>query len=852
MQRQFYFLVGLMLMVFTATFAQAQSVLKGQILEDGTDEPIIGANVIISKSSQGTITDIDGNFELSTSKSGKQTILVSFVGMVTEEIQVELSGSTVDLGQIVLKSDAVGLAEVQIIASVAQDRKTPVAVSNVTPKELEAKLSNAEFPSVLKTTPGVYTTNQGGGFGDSRITLRGFGNDNIAVMINGIPVNDMENSAVYWSNWAGLSDVTRTMQVQRGMGASKLAVPTAGGTINILTKTTDAEAGGNVGVTMGNNGYQKLSFTTSTGLMDNGWAITVSGSKTEGEGYIDGTAFEGYSYFANISKIINENHTLAFSAFGANQWHGQNRTMQQLQTYENNGRRYNGDWGILNGSQYHARENFYSKPQLSLNHYWTINEKMNLSTSLYASFGRGGGRSLNETDNSKLYYIGDNPNNPIDFTRHYEENGQAGESSLYRISGMNNHNWYGGISTLSWEINDELNFVGGADVRYYYGEHYQMLDDAIGGDYIVVDRNIFGERTEHVAREGEKMGYDNDGEVIWGSLFGQLEYDKNDISAFANAALANVSYRRYDYGNYAEGEHISDFVNNQTVSVKGGANYNLDAHHNVFANAGFFQRPPMMNAVFMNHTNRINDGANNEGIMSFELGYGYRSSTFAANLNAYYTKWMDKSMVRTQRAGTPGPGGEPLPEDIYANIMGMNAIHMGIEADFTWKPTHRLTVTGMASVGDWRWDNNVDATFFDQNQNQIGDTEILYIKDMKVGNAAQLAASIGADYEMFTNFKIGADYVYNGNNYSNFDPTRRTNPELEGEQVLKLPGFGLMDLRANYRFKMGKLDAVLSGNVNNLFDTEYIADANDGADLMSMYGYMGMGRTYTIGFRIEF
>ena len=63
-------------------------------------------------------------------------------------------------------------------------------------------------------------------------------------MINGVPVNDMENGSVYWSNWAGLSDVTSAMQVQRGLGASKVAVPSIGGTINIISKSSDVQKGG--------------------------------------------------------------------------------------------------------------------------------------------------------------------------------------------------------------------------------------------------------------------------------------------------------------------------------------------------------------------------------------------------------------------------------------------------------------------------------------------------------------------------------------------------------------------------------------------------------------------------------
>jgi hypothetical protein len=59
----------------------------------------------------------------------------------------------------------------------------------------------------MNRTPGVYATKQGGGYGDSRISLRGFDQRNTSFLINGQPVNDMENGWVYWSNWQGLTDV---------------------------------------------------------------------------------------------------------------------------------------------------------------------------------------------------------------------------------------------------------------------------------------------------------------------------------------------------------------------------------------------------------------------------------------------------------------------------------------------------------------------------------------------------------------------------------------------------------------------------------------------------------------------
>ena len=125
-------------------------------------------------------------------------------------------------------------------------------------------------------------------------------------MINGVPVNDMETGWVYWSNWSGLADVTNKMQVQRGLGASKLAIPAVGGTINILTNAAEFKKGGNVSSSVGNDGYTKYSTSLSSGLLDNGLAATMQLTHTRGNGYIDGTDFKAYSYFISANYNISQ------------------------------------------------------------------------------------------------------------------------------------------------------------------------------------------------------------------------------------------------------------------------------------------------------------------------------------------------------------------------------------------------------------------------------------------------------------------------------------------------------------------------------------------------------------------
>lgn len=223
-----------------ATAAYSQGTVSGTVIDGDLNQPLPGANVTLKGTSVGTSADFDGKFTLNVSQNSG-TLVITYIGFIRKEVAFTLSGGKANVGRITLQPDAQELEGVVVtgIMDVARDRQTPVAVSTIKATEIQEKLGSQEFPEILKSTPSVYTTKQGGGFGDSRINIRGFDQRNTAVMINGMPINDMENGWVYWSNWAGLSDVTSAMQVQRGLGSSKLAISSVGGTINVITKSAD-------------------------------------------------------------------------------------------------------------------------------------------------------------------------------------------------------------------------------------------------------------------------------------------------------------------------------------------------------------------------------------------------------------------------------------------------------------------------------------------------------------------------------------------------------------------------------------------------------------------------------------
>ncbi|WP_323758292.1 TonB-dependent receptor [Roseivirga sp.] len=836
--------------VSTFAYGQGTASVKGRLLDSENGEGVYGATIFIVGTTRGATSDVDGNFRV-TGLSGNVTLKISFIGFETIEITREVS-QDIDLGDINLVSTTLGLGQVEVIASVATERKTPVAISTINAGQIVERASNQEFPELLKSTPGVYATKSGGGFGDSRVNIRGFNAENVAVLINGVPVNDMENGRVYWSNWAGLTDVTSSMQVQRGLGASKVAVPSIGGTINILTKTTDATEGGNVSFATGNNNYKKTSFAVSTGLTETDWAVSLAAAKTTGDGFVDGTWFEGYNYFFNVTKKINDNHILSLTGFGAPQKHGQRESRKSINYWRNapNKLTSNPDYGILNGEILSVEDNFYHKPQVSLNHYWTIDEKSELSTAVYVSKGTGGGGgSLGFSTSSAPRIAGEY--SPLDFRALITENEQNVDGSATNAlrASRNDHEWYGVLSTYSTELNSNLTLLAGLDLRSYKGIHFREVTNLLGADYYLDDSDI--NNPNKAVKVGDKYSYYNDGIVNWTGGFGQLEYSKDKLTAFFSGAISNTGYKRIDHFVYLDSDPAreSDFQNFIGFQTKGGVNYNLTANHNVFANVGYFEKAPIFDNVFQNFKNDVNPDAVNEKILSYELGYGYRAGAFSANVNVYRTQWKDRAFVK----GLPSTNGG----DYFANLTGVNAVHQGAEFDFVYKPTTSFRLTGMLSLQDNEWQNDLSNVQVFEGQTPIGNPFDLNIAGLKVGDAAQTTAALGVEYFLVPDVKVSLDYNYYSNLYAQFDPLSRETSDLGGgtaAQAWKAPAFSTLDLRLKYDFKFGDFDATLFGNVNNVLDTEYIMDAIDGSDHNAATAsvWFGQGRTWTAGIRVKF
>ncbi len=923
--RQFF--LGLTFL-FSAELS-AQFILKGYIYDDLSSETLIGANIITSNGI-GTVSDIYGYYEIILPK-GEVQISISYVGYKEQKKTIRLNSNTQKNFYLATQI----LDEVQIVSDIARSRETPVAFSNISPKKLEEELAGQDIPLILNSTPGVYATQSGGGDGDARISIRGFNQRNVAVMIDGIPMNDMENGWVYWSNWFGLDIMTKTIQVQRGLGASKLAIPAVGGTMNILTKGINNKEALVFSQNVGNNGFLRTTLGYNSGKLQKGWGYSLAGSYKKGDGWVDQTWTEGFFYFLKIQKKMKE-HSISFTAFGAPQSHGQRSYKKAISLYDmdyasslgidttgvdgNYGLRYNEHWGDLNrytvnfdengvpldtifskNEVINEKMNYYHKPQLSLNHLWSVNEKLVVSNVLYASLGTGGGTGVTPSLVSASF----NDSRQIDFQSIYDTNSgntrhpffgdisidpnysnTEHKSSQFLRSSINNHRWFGLLSTYNFQPDDKYTFSGGIDLRHYTGEHFREVYDLLGGDYYVANENVAATNSSPVIREGDKFSYHNDGLVKWLGVFQQMEYKTGNWSTFVNISFSSTGNKRIDYFRPLDlvlddttmvqvisyGDTIVYDGNEYTIdspearnteskwkwipgyTLKTGLNYNLDEFNNVFMNIGYLEKAPKFNYIF-DFDNKLFADIRNEEVEALELGHSYKSSKITTNLNLYHTQWRNKP-----QSGSTVVDGEPL----RYNINGIDALHKGVELDMSINLSQKITLEFLSSVGDWRWTSgDTIRSYDDNNQLIIPEGGLVYFDatGVHVGDAAQLQLGSSLRYQFHKNGYLKLKVMRFDNHYADFNPF-----DLQGENIgrdsWKTPAYSLFDIHGGYRFRYAGMLLDFKINILNVFNTIYISDAlnNDtyisgnqfNFDAASASVFLGMGRRLTSSLKISF
>ncbi len=839
----------------------AQGVVTGTVFDSESNAPLPGANVIQLRTSNGATTDFDGKFSLKVD-SPTGTINVSYVGFGSKNIDYDVTNGDQDLGTITLSLDN-SLEEIVIVGTgvidLADDRKTPIAVSTVTANEIQERaVGNVELPEIIKNTPSVFISNQTG-FGDGALFVRGFDDTNTAILLNGQPINSQEDGRVFWSNWAGLSDIANAVQVQRGLGSSKLAISSVGGTVNIVMKAADRKKGGFARFLGGNDSYAKGTLAYNTGINDKGWAFSVLVDYWRAHRkYAEGTFGEGQTYYFSAGYKPNEEHAFNFLITGAPQTHGQ-RWSQSDEIIEANPR-YNQHWGFTEGfdevaGQYTSkidteRGNYYHKPVANLNWDWTINEKSNLSSVLYGSWGRGGSigprgaRTLRTEDPD-----GDGPlRGQLDF-RAIEERNQtvangigdnAAREGYVRRNSVNNHQWYGLISNFNTELTEQLSWNVGVDLRLYRGDHFRQITDFHGLQGWANDRPDGGLITEaydsdpwaalfNFADEDQRIDYDYSENINYQGVFSQIEYAGDKFSAFFQGAVSNQSFKR-EARFVEEGLPLEDFLlesgdsdllNKIGYNLKGGFGYTIENTHTLYLNAGFYSRQPFLDNVFqaIRTSNRfVEPEVDNEDITGVELGYRFKIKDLQINFNSYYTNWDNRVILSSGRADlnpTPTPDDGDDDTDINFFDRGVNQIHMGAEVEFVYNATTWMDLKGYISGGSWRFNGEVTRDTYNDENNELISTEAnVDLTGVKVTTAPQFTTGLGAKVNVIQGLSVDGNINYYAQQYKiDFD-----NRGLQDKNIGTIKPYSLTDFGLTYDFKFDTSSLVFRANVYNVFN----------------------------------
>ena len=782
------------------------------------------------------------------------------------------------------------------VIDLAEDRKTPVAVSTITGEEIQKKIGTQDITMTLANTPSIYVAGQSGAFGDTRIAVRGFGQDNTAFMLNGQPINGMEDGKMYWSNWSGMNDIANVVQIQRGLGASKLAISSVGGTVNFVMRSTSKQQGGFAYAGFANDNYLKTTFSYDTGENDNGWSTSFLLTHWQGDGYAEGTFGQGQTYFLSLGYKMNDKHNFNFLMTGAPQWHDQNFT-KSIATYLDMGRKYNNNYGYYGDRYLTERRNFYHKPVFNLNWDYKIDDKSSLSTVLYASTGNGGGTGgRGQRIRTDEGYIDYDAIYAYNLSTSGAGGNYAAEGGYVTRASMNMHNWLGAVSNYETQLSDNLTFNVGVDLRTYYGEHFRIVENFHGltswqenirlrdqnnnhqtygtyGTYkYVVATESMGanpwEATFNNFDEDQKIAYSNDERISYGGLFTQLEYVNDDFSAFFQGSVSQTMYQRWDHYQYADqslidgtssqwtGEALPDGItdgvksekaDNFGYNAKAGVGFGVGENGQAYVNAGYYSRAPYFDNIYLNYTNQINPNTSNETIIGLEAGYVYEVPNFSARVDLYRTSWADRVTSSFY-----------VDDDVvFYNISeGVTQLHQGVEVSFSAKPQEDVpyTLKGFLSVGDWIYEGDAITRLQDEDQNVIS-TETVDVDGGKVGDAAQFSAGLGLDVDLAERFSFDSDIRFYDDLYANVGAVKEN---------LELPSYHVVDMGLSYKMFVndGTLDIRL--NVNNVFDNVYISELRsaiaagegtgvlyDGIDTANQ-GYFGLGRTWNVGLRYNF
>lgn len=520
-----------------SSFAQKDYVvfdLTGTVTNAETGEPISGATV--KSGDKKAVTDSKGNYTLNRMMAGTQTITASFIGYETskQDYFIDATHTVLDFK---LKPGSLSTEEIIVEINRAKERETPVAFTNITSQQIESRIHGQDAPLLAKGTPGLYAySTDGAGNGESQLLVRGFSQNYVQVLINGIPTNDPESNSVFWSNWGAVSSNAGSIQIQRGAGSSLYGSGSFGGSFNILTENPSLNPFYGANFSYGDPMNTMYGIKLSSGLLSGKFSAALNVDRKIAEGSRTSGRYEGLNYYTSLSYYLNSKNSLKFVLHGAPQVHGYSFSQDAIYFtkfgYKANpanflpldivnqlpANKLGPSYGLLDGKNdlkdgkfVNLAHNFFHKPQAELHYTFDINEKSIFRSTAFLSLGRGGGSSLN--NNGAVFTIkrpstGNNGTSidTVTLNRYGSEgyintltDANAYLSTAFQRNSYSLHSQFGLLSNFQTQLSKNLNITAGFEVRSWKADHPGHFTNLYGKDSITQTYGAYKNSSSTVA-----------------------------------------------------------------------------------------------------------------------------------------------------------------------------------------------------------------------------------------------------------------------------------------------------------------------------------------------------------------
>lgn len=823
-------------LVFCAYMATGQEVqrIKGEVVDSQTLQPLSAATVLVQGSAISTLTDENGSFFLEDVKTGDHFVLVSYVGYHTKRFSVSVApDEPTDLGTILLEEDFTSEAQSGLIT--------------LTENDLGDDNSSLETSAgLLQATRDVFQQAAAFNWGQSFFRIRALDNEYSSTLINGVVMNKIYDGRPQWSNWGGLNDATRNQEFSSGSTPSSYTFGGILGTQAITTRASHIRKGNRAGFSFSNTNYNwRPTFTHSSGMNKNGWAYVISGSyRGAKEGRFEGTNYDAKSLFIAVEKKFNDNHSLNFTGIYAQNKRGKSAPVTDEQTDLKN-YKYNSYWGWQNGDKRNSRYKNVEEPILMLTHYWKINDKNHLTSTVAYQFGhiansRLGYQSnlnpdptyyqnmpsyfLNKSDYDTWEWKPEKINadskrddfirgGQIDWSDIYKKNIENnGVSKILLYEDRQEDKTFSFNSNLKSQLSDHIILDAGLNYRRLKSDNFKKAIDLLGGTtYKDIDTYQEGSEQhsdlshpDRYIKEGDKFGYNYSMFANVFNIFTQFSFDYEKVVFYLAQNIGYTSYERE--GHYKNGIYPSNSFGKSgkttfnNFGFKGGLIYHITGRHALSANIAYYNQAPSIRSAFANA--RINNSTTpdigNEDIFNIDASYLIRTPKFKARFTGYLSEIKNNTQLNfyyADGAGIVGEDGELLTKSggaFVAEILtGINKRSVGIEIGAEYQISQTLKATTAIALGQAFYTNNPNIKLSSDNARNVFDYGTSFLKSYRLANGPQTALSLGLEYRAPRFWWIGANVNYLDNRYINISALRRTqnfvtDPNFPGQPLPNL------------------------------------------------------------------